>query len=142
MLFVLWQVNYKHCTKSFINKLTFINFVPQLIKKMYCMDITWFYRFVCVIVMQAHISLMARLPLDKNKKILKCNVCGSIYHWTKQGHDSQENKTESKNETQIAIIKRNLTYGIYWLRIHQKCVWPGMSWLLLTIFKQWRPVIS
>ena len=33
LLFVPWQVVYKYCDKSFINKPTFFNIVPQLIKK-------------------------------------------------------------------------------------------------------------
>ena len=36
LLFVPWQVVDKYCDKSFITKPTFLNFVPQLIKKTYC----------------------------------------------------------------------------------------------------------
>ena len=36
LLFTPWQVVYKYYNKSFINKYTFFNFVPQLIKKTYC----------------------------------------------------------------------------------------------------------
>ena len=54
MFFVPWQVVYKYCDKSFINKHTFFNFVPQLVKKTYCTSTTWFYRFACMIVVQAH----------------------------------------------------------------------------------------
>ena len=61
LFFVPWQDVYKYCDTSFINKPTFSNFVPQLIKEMYCVGTIWFYRFVCTIVMQAHISLMTRL---------------------------------------------------------------------------------
>ena len=61
MLFVPWQVIYKYCDKSFINKPTFFNFVPQLIKKTYRAGTMWFYRFVCMRVAQVHISLMTRL---------------------------------------------------------------------------------
>ena len=57
--FVPWQVVYKYCDKSFINKPTFLNFVPQLIKKI--SGRSWFCRFRCMIVAQAHISLMTRL---------------------------------------------------------------------------------
>ena len=35
-------------------------------------------------------------PLDKNGEISKCNVCGSIYHWTRQYPDSYESKTKLK----------------------------------------------
>ena len=35
--------------------------MPQLFKKTYRMGTTWFYRFACMIVVQAHISLMTRL---------------------------------------------------------------------------------
>ena len=42
--------------------------------------------------------------LDKNSEILKCNVCGSIYHWRKQCPDSYENKTKPKDESQIALF--------------------------------------
>ena len=59
--FVLWQVVYKYSDKSFINKPTFFNIVPQLFKKTYRVGTTWFYRFACMIVVQAHISLMTRL---------------------------------------------------------------------------------
>ena len=61
LLFVLWQVVYKYCEKSFINKPTFFNIVPQLIKKTYHVDTTWFYRFACSVVAQAHNSLRTRL---------------------------------------------------------------------------------
>ena len=33
LFFVPWQDVYKYCDKSFINKPTYFNFVPQLIKK-------------------------------------------------------------------------------------------------------------
>ena len=61
LFFVPWQVVYKYCDKSFINKPTFFSFVPQLIKKTYRAGTTWFYRFACAIGAQAHISLMTRL---------------------------------------------------------------------------------
>ena len=62
LFFVPWQVVYKYCDKSFVNKPTFFfNFVPQLIKKTYRADTTWFYRFTCAIGAQAHIFLMTRL---------------------------------------------------------------------------------
>ena len=35
--------------------------MPQLIKKTYNVDTTWFYRFACSVVAQAHNSLMTRL---------------------------------------------------------------------------------
>ena len=85
-------------------------------------------------------------PLDKNGEISKCNVCGSIYHWTKQYPDSYENKTKPKGESQITLLEEcmdtligeTLSMAV----IDSGCtktVWPGMAWLLLTIFKQWRP---
>lgn len=40
-----WQVLYRYCDKSFINKHAFLNFVPILIKKNYRTGI-WFYRFM------------------------------------------------------------------------------------------------
>ena len=43
-------------------------------------------------------------PVDKNSEISKCNVCGSIYHWTKQCPDSYENKTKPKDESQITLL--------------------------------------
>ena len=61
LLFAPWEVVHKYCDMSFINKPTFLNFAPQLIKKTYCMGKTWFYRFACVIVVQALTSLMTRL---------------------------------------------------------------------------------
>ena len=66
LLFVMWQILHKYCDKLFINKLAFLIDVPQLIKKIYCAGTTWFYRFACVIVVQAHISLMTRL-----KRVIK-----------------------------------------------------------------------
>ena len=51
----------KYCDKCFINKPVFLNFVPQLIRKIYHTSIKWFYRFAWAIVAQAHISLMTRL---------------------------------------------------------------------------------
>ena len=66
LLSVLGQVVCKYCDKFFINKLTFFNIVPQLIKKTYHVGTTWFYRFACAIVAQVHISLMTRLFLKKN----------------------------------------------------------------------------
>ena len=36
LFFTPWQVVYKYYNKSFINKSTFFNFVPQLIKKTCC----------------------------------------------------------------------------------------------------------
>ena len=36
VLFVPSQVVYKYCDKSFISKPALFNFVPQLIKKIYC----------------------------------------------------------------------------------------------------------
>ena len=38
-----------------------LNFVPKLIRNIYGMGAMQFYRFVCMIVAQAHISLMTRL---------------------------------------------------------------------------------
>ena len=61
LFFVPWQVVYKYCDKSFINKPAFFNSVPQLIKKTYRAGTMWFYRFACTIGAQAHISLMTRL---------------------------------------------------------------------------------
>ena len=43
-------------------------------------------------------------PLDKDGEISKCNVCGSIYHWTKQCPDSCEKKTKPKDESQITLL--------------------------------------
>ena len=41
LFFVLWQVVYKYCDKSFINQPTFFfNFVSQLIKKASCAGTT------------------------------------------------------------------------------------------------------
>ena len=45
LLFVLWQVLYKYCDNCFINKYAFLNSVPQLVRKTYCMSTVWFYRF-------------------------------------------------------------------------------------------------
>ena len=70
LLFVPWQVVYKYCNKSFINKPTFLNFVPQLIRKIYHVSTARFYRFACVIVVQAHISLMTRLVLETSSYII------------------------------------------------------------------------
>ena len=42
--------------------------------------------------------------LDKNCEISKCNVCGLIYHWTKQCPDSYENKTKPQYESQITLL--------------------------------------
>ena len=52
LLFLPWQVVYKYCDKSFINKPAFST-VPQLIKKIYCVGTMWFYRFACAIIAQA-----------------------------------------------------------------------------------------
>ena len=38
-----------------------LNVVPKLIRNTYCTGAMQFYRFVCTIVAQAHISLMTRL---------------------------------------------------------------------------------
>ena len=54
LFFVPWQDVYKYCDKSFINKPTYFNFVPQLIKKTYRAGTAWFSRFVCAIAVQAH----------------------------------------------------------------------------------------
>ena len=40
LLFVLSQVVYKYCDWPFINKPTFSNFAPQLLKKTYCSGLT------------------------------------------------------------------------------------------------------
>ena len=56
----------KYCDKSFINKPAFLNFVPQQIRRIYCAGKTWFHRSACVIITQAHVSLMTRLSYDKN----------------------------------------------------------------------------
>ena len=50
-----------YCDKFFINKPAFCNFLPELIKKIYRVATTCFYKFPCAIVAQAHISLMTRL---------------------------------------------------------------------------------
>ena len=55
------KVVYRYCDKSFINKPAFLNFVPYLIKTIYCVGTIWFYIFAYVIVVQAHISLRTRL---------------------------------------------------------------------------------
>ena len=60
LLFVPSQVVYKYCDNSFINKLASLNFVPQLIQKIYRAGTTWFYRFANAIEAQTHISLMTR----------------------------------------------------------------------------------
>ena len=36
---------------------------------------------------------------------LKCNVCSSIFHWTKQCPNSYKNKTKSNDESQIALLR-------------------------------------
>ena len=51
----------KYCDNSFINKPASLNFLPPLIQTIYRTGTAWFYRFACVIVAQAHISLMTRL---------------------------------------------------------------------------------
>ena len=61
LLFAPWQVVYKYCDKSFINKPTFLNIVPQLIKKTYRAGTTWLYKFPCTIVAQAHIALITSM---------------------------------------------------------------------------------
>ena len=63
-LFLPWQVYYKYCHRSFINKPAFLNFAPPLIKKIYHVDTSCFYKFVFTIVAQAHIFLMIRLILN------------------------------------------------------------------------------
>ena len=53
--------------KFFINKPDFLNFVPQLIRNIYRVGTTWFYRFACTMVAQAHTSLMTRLIRTQKK---------------------------------------------------------------------------
>ena len=65
----------KYCDKSFKNKPAFLNFVPQVIRKIYCMGTTWFYRFACAIVAQAHIFLMTRLINKQNNNEIKIMFC-------------------------------------------------------------------
>ena len=67
------QVIYKCFDKSFINKPTFFNIVLWLIKKTYHMGTTWFYRFACTMVAQAHISSMTRLQ-TKTSNLKSGNV--------------------------------------------------------------------
>ena len=54
----------KYCIKSMIHKSAFLNFVSQFIRKVFHAGTTKFYRLVCVIVGQAHISLMTRLGAE------------------------------------------------------------------------------
>ena len=42
--------------------------------------------------------------LYKDGEITKCNVCGSIYHWTKSCPGSYENQMKIKEETNITLI--------------------------------------
>ena len=44
----------KYCDKSFVNKPAFLNFLPQLTRKVYCADTTIFNRFACMIVVHTH----------------------------------------------------------------------------------------
>ena len=74
-------------------------------------------------------------PVDKNSEISKCNVCRSIYHWTKQCPDSYENKTKPKDESQItlleecmdALIGETLSMAVIDSGYIKNCVWPGMA---------------
>ena len=43
-------------------------------------------------------------PRNKDGKITKCNVCGSICHWTKSCPNSYENQMKIKEETDITLI--------------------------------------
>ena len=43
-------------------------------------------------------------PCNKDGEITKCNVCGSIYHWTKSCPDSYENQIKIKEETNITLM--------------------------------------
>ena len=70
LLFVMWQILHKYCDKLFINKPAFLIDVPQLIKKIYRAGTTWFYRFACAIVAQAHISLMTRVKCVIKKEAM------------------------------------------------------------------------
>ena len=68
LLFLWWQVINKCCDKFFINKPTFLNFVPQLWKLIAQAECD-FYRFAYMTVAQAHISLMRRLPSPFIKEV-------------------------------------------------------------------------
>ena len=55
--------------------------MPQLIRKMYRVGITWFYRFACAIGAQAHISLMTRLIITKIENItIKITKSFTLFH--------------------------------------------------------------
>lgn len=47
-------------------------------------------------------------PSDKNGEISKCNVRGSIYHWTKQHPDFYENIMRSKDESKMTLVGENV----------------------------------
>ena len=60
IVFVLWQAVYKYCD-NFINKPASLNFVSQLIQRIYHTGTTWFYRLAYGIVAQAQKSFIERL---------------------------------------------------------------------------------
>ena len=43
-------------------------------------------------------------PRNKDGEITKCNLCGSIYHWTKSCRDSNKNHMKIKEKKNITLI--------------------------------------
>ena len=58
----------------------FLNFVPQLIRKIFSAGTTQFYRFACTVVAQVHISLLARLEFCRGN-CLKRGRLDSLQIW-------------------------------------------------------------
>ena len=55
--------------------------------------------------------------LNRYGEMTKCNICGSIYHWTKSCPNLCRNETEIKKETDITLIGEGMDTLI---RKHEK----------------------
>ena len=75
LLFVPWLVLHIYCDKFFINKPAFCNFLPELIKKIYRVATSWFYKFPCAV------GSSTGTYLFNGKTVSRGNMCAnqSVY---------------------------------------------------------------